>query len=627
MIMQQYIRSILTLLPLLIAPLAAQPWPAPDASSFAVRNVASINSSEDDYAASLTPNGEWLYLTSNRSGRSQIYRSSPAGSDWSAPAMVTEEMVNSRRGDGSLSLAVPALARLVKLEGALMQRANPLHVGVMTSARREGSAGDADVFMVKVSSDGASLTDVSPLSELNSSDWDAQPAIAPDGSFIVFSSTREGGLGGMDLYISMRGGDGGYGAPVNLGSSINSDGQDVSPYIAPDGRTLFFSSNGREGFGGADIFVSQRDASGAWSAARNLGERINTGANELFFTGPGRDRCYFVSDRSGGAGGLDIYEGRPNIFAPGYATLHLAIRDTVKGAAASGRAKIIETSLGQVIGEYEVGAGGADIPVLAGYNYRIEVTPQGFPASTLTLADFREETTITRNISVGTALPPPPPKPEAPMFTCTFEAKDIPMFISGYYRLNTRASLDDLRKRQRNGELSGQTYIADVANNQALYDQYRRLADEVERVVSTCGALSLEKYFPEYIAFQKSRDLNEHLEITVRAYADPRPIVGIYNEKAVTFYDESNRAYTVSPGDSLDNFKLAGLRAYYAKEYLDQVFRTEGAQESRQYTDLVNSGVIRWRPVSGGVDELGGGAGDINASRRIKVEFRRVARR
>ena len=112
-----------------------------------------------------------------------------------------------------------------------------------------------------------------------------------------------------------------------------------------------------------------------------------------------------------------------------------------------------------------------------------------------------------------------------------------------------------------------------------------------------------------------------------RSGAPPRPIVGVYNEKTVTFYDESNRAYTVSPGDSLDNFKLAGLRAYYAKEYLDQVFRTEGAQGSRQYTDLVNSGVIRWRPVSGGVDELGSGAGDINASRRIKVEFRRVARR
>jgi hypothetical protein len=430
----------------------------------------------------------------------------------------------------------------------------------------------------------------------------------------------------MDLYISTRGSDGRYGAPVNLGAGVNSDGNDISPYIAPDGATLFFSSDGHDGFGGADIFVSHRNASGQWSATRNLGERINTSANELFFTGPGRERCYFASDR-GGAGGLDIYEGVPNIFAPGYATLHLAIRDTVKGENIQGSARVVEQSLGRTLGEYEVGAAGTDIPVLAGYAYRIEVAPRGFKAGTITLADFREETVIDRTMNVGSIPPPPPRGPEAPLFTCTFEAKDIPMFISGYYRLNTLASLEDLRQRQQGGDLKGQTYIADIANNRSLYDQYRRLAQEVERVVSTCGTLSLEKYFPEYIAFQKAQNNNEQLEITVRAYADPRPIIGTYTEKSITFFDEQDRSYTVSPSDSLDNFKLAGLRAYYASEYLDQVFRKEGVQGSRQYLELVNSGTIRWRPVSGGVDESGSSTGDINASRRIKVEFRRVPRR
>jgi hypothetical protein len=255
------------------------------------------------------------------------------------------------------------------------------------------------------------------------------------------------------------------------------------------------------------------------------------------------------------------------------------------------------------------------------------VAPRGFGAGTITLANFREETVIARTLNVGSTPPPPPRGPEAPLFTCTFEAKDIPMFISGYYRLNTLASLDDLRRRQQSGDMKEQTYIADIANNRALYDQYHNLAKEVERVVSTCGTLSLEKYFPEYIAFQKAKNNNEQLEITVRAYADPRPIIGTYTEKPVTFFDEQDRSYTVSPADSLDNFKLAGLRAYYASEYLDQVFRREGVQGSSQYLELLNSGIIRWRPVSGGVDETGSSTGDINASRRIKVEFRRVPRR
>jgi hypothetical protein len=625
--MYSHIRTILASACLLVAalPIAAQPYRDPEESKFVVRNVESINSAADDYAPSLTANGGWIYFTSSRDGASNIYRSRRDGSGWSAPMAASDAAINSNRDDGALSLAVPALGRLVRLEGDLLTRANPSNLGVMTSARRPGGAGDADLFMVKISNDGASLTDMSPLPGVNSSDWDSQPAIASDGSFIIFSSTREGGLGGMDLYISMRGSDGSYGAPLNLGPEVNSDGNDISPYIAPDGTTLFFSSNGRDGFGGADIFVSQRNANGQWSAARNLGEKINTSANELFFTGPSRERCYFASDR-GGAGGLDIYEGVPNIFAPGYATLHLAIRDTVKGENIEGNAKVIEQSLGRTVGEYEVGTGGTDIPVLAGYTYRIEVTPNGFKAATIPLTNFTPETVIARTMNVGSTPPPPPRGPEAPLFTCTFEAKDIPMFISGYYRLNTLASLDDLRRRQQNGDLKGETYIADIANNRSLYDQYHNLAQEVERVVNTCGTLSLEKYFPQYIAFQKAQNTNEQLEITVRAYADPRPIIGTYTEKAITFFDEQDHSYTVSPADSLDNFKLAGLRAYYASEYLDQVFRREGVQGSRQYLELLNSGVIRWRPVSGGVDETGSSTGDINASRRIKVEFRRVPR-
>ncbi|MBC8144603.1 MAG: hypothetical protein H7X80_03395, partial [bacterium] len=188
-----------------------------------------------------------------------------------------------------------------------------------------------------------------------------------------------------------------------------------------------------------------------------------------------------------------------------------------------------------------------------------------------------------------------------------------------YYRLNTVALLEDLRRRQSGGDLKGETYIANVATNVRMFEDYHAKALRVGTIVEEFVARAIREDFPN---FSKGRSPDESLEIVIYGYADPRPIAGTYDEAAVRFLDMNGVEHVVSPGDSLDNFSLAGLRAHYAKEYLEQRFRESAAHGQREYLDLVDRGLIRWSVISGNVDDIT--RGDNQEKRRIRVEFRRV---
>jgi len=119
---------------------------------------------------------------------------------------------------------------------------------------------------------------------VNSPVWDAHVSVAPDGSAIYFASNREGGMGKTDIWVSRWNGKE-WGKPENLGPPVNTIGEEYSPFIAADGVTLYFSSNGRMGLGGQDIFVT-RFVNGKWTEPKNLGEPYNTKYDDIFFSVP-----------------------------------------------------------------------------------------------------------------------------------------------------------------------------------------------------------------------------------------------------------------------------------------------------------------------------------------------------
>ena len=144
---------------------------------------------------------------------------------------------------------------------------------------------------------------------INSDFWDSAPSIAPDGNSIYFASNRPDGYGGIDIYVSYKNEKGFWEEAINLGPSINTKGDDQTPFIHADNQSLFFSSNGRLGFGGSDIYLARKKIDGSWTTPVNLGYPINTYDNEgSIAVASNGANAYIASDRADSRGELDIYK-------------------------------------------------------------------------------------------------------------------------------------------------------------------------------------------------------------------------------------------------------------------------------------------------------------------------------
>jgi outer membrane protein OmpA-like peptidoglycan-associated protein len=133
-------------------------------------------------------------------------------------------------------------------------------------------------------------------------------SITPDGKTIYFASDKAGGQGGLDIYKTTLQSNGTWTSPVNLGPPINTKANEDAPFIHPDQKTLFFTSEGHSSMGGHDIFMTKLVKDKEWTTPENMGYPVNTTANDNYFTliADGT-RAYFSSDRKGGMGGQDIY--------------------------------------------------------------------------------------------------------------------------------------------------------------------------------------------------------------------------------------------------------------------------------------------------------------------------------
>lgn len=168
--------------------------------------------------------------------------------------------------------------------------------------------GSCDLFITKKIG-GEWTHPINLPGEVNTATWESQPSLSSDGKTLYFiRRVRQYGTPRSDIFVSKLKPNGTWGKAVPLPNNVNTMREETSVHIHPDGRTLYFASNGHVGLGGFDIYMTQLQPDGSWSNPVNLGYPINTENNEnSLLVGPDGDVAFFASDREGGYGHLDIY--------------------------------------------------------------------------------------------------------------------------------------------------------------------------------------------------------------------------------------------------------------------------------------------------------------------------------
>ncbi|MEM6347625.1 MAG: OmpA family protein [Bacteroidota bacterium] len=166
---------------------------------------------------------------------------------------------------------------------------------IFTRCNAKYGYGDCDIYSAQF--DGEHWSEIKNLGKnVNSIYWDSQPNITADGRTIFFSSNRKGGFGGTDLYYTTIGADGKWGPAKNLGPILNSPRNEVTPFFHKINETLYFGSTGQlKNFGGYDIFKARWMHDG-WEPPRNIGPLVNTEGNEYYFTISGKGTTIFYSN-------------------------------------------------------------------------------------------------------------------------------------------------------------------------------------------------------------------------------------------------------------------------------------------------------------------------------------------
>jgi outer membrane protein OmpA-like peptidoglycan-associated protein len=265
-------------------------------SYYRIKNLELINTPASEYSPVFL--NDELYFTSSR-GENKIYEAT--GTPFTDIYKVASRGANvdlatvAPLPDGINSQSINDGCVTFSPDGKTMVFAKG------NSGKRKGSY-DVDLFISRYRSN--SWSDPIRININQPESWDSAPAFSPDGRTLYFASNRKGGYGGTDLYSAQMDSRGRFSRVRNLGPEINTPGNENFPYVAEDAK-LYFSSDEHPGYGGLDLFVIKR-ANGR-TTVENLGQPVNSTGDDfgIFLFRP--DRGFFTSNREGGKGDDDIY--------------------------------------------------------------------------------------------------------------------------------------------------------------------------------------------------------------------------------------------------------------------------------------------------------------------------------
>jgi len=191
-----------------------------------------------------------------------------------------------------------------------------------------------DIMMIDVTKGNIGARPLILPAPVNTNYEESGATLSPTGDTLIFASDRKGGVGELDLYMSIKLPDNSWGTPVNIGNQINTPYNEDYPMFSSDGKSLYFASQGHTSMGGYDIFVSKLNQSdGTWGTPRNLGYPINNLYDNYTICYTQNSRYAYVADvRPEGLGGYDIYQ---LVFKNEEKSIHLLKGIMSKGSVSS----------------------------------------------------------------------------------------------------------------------------------------------------------------------------------------------------------------------------------------------------------------------------------------------------
>lgn len=260
-----------------------------------------VNTSADEYLPIISPDNDILLFTRKYMKQADKYSAFSGGK-------MVEEFTIAKKENGVFNvgkgLSAPFNAGMNE-GGASLTLDNK--VMYLTICNVKGGFGSCDVWST-TNKEGKWLMMQNLGSGVNDSTWQSQTSVSNNGRTVYFSSDRAGGFGGKDIYRIEKDSMGYWSMPINLGPKINTSGDEKSPFIHTDDKTLYFSSNGQLTLGGFDIYYARKDSLNEWQKPENIGSPINSEHDDLgFFVSTDGKNGYFASNKMKGMGGWDIY--------------------------------------------------------------------------------------------------------------------------------------------------------------------------------------------------------------------------------------------------------------------------------------------------------------------------------
>ncbi len=437
-----------------------------------------------------------------------------------------------------------------------------------------GANSNSDIYyMFKNSQD--KWSDPIAISVINTEFFESYPCVSPDGTTLVFASDRPNGIGGIDLYKSTIDIDGEWSEPILLTESVNTSGDEISPFINFD-NSLVFSSKSEENRK-YDIYSALDNGSGQWVNKRALPHPINSDYDDItpaIFD----NNLYLASNRPGGCGNYDIYKFKycGDVFLDG------SIEGENPDFPLEGKLYLFNSDK-ELLNVYEINEQGKfRIPLEPSNLYYLQYfnscIPNYIPEQQI-VAPCSDTNIVV--IYINFIIP-------ETKKSFDFANYKVPFFVSGYYHPNTTKSLESLRLKfayNLLGNNPATKYIEKPGNE---YDDYAIIVENALDETINHIIKILETSNDECIKN------NKKFKIKITGYSDPR-ILSEFSKFTDESINDKSLGFSIEKDESVDNVKLSRMRAYFTAKYIK--------------TSIMNKispkefGKIQWEIEGLGIDE------------------------